>query len=34
MDRLEYTAFGQTIHRCVLPNGLTIYVDVRPEYAR
>ena len=34
MDKLEYTALGQTVHRCVLPNGLSVYVDVRPEYAK
>lgn len=32
MDKLEYTALGQTVCHCVLPNGLNIYVDVRPEY--
>jgi len=34
MDKLEYTALGQTVHHCVLPNGLNIYVDVRPEYGK
>lgn len=34
MDKLEYTALNQTVHRCVLPNGLSIYVDVRPEYGK
>ncbi len=34
MDKLEYTALDQSIHHCVLPNGLNIYVDVRPEYAK
>ena len=34
MDKLEYTALGQSVYRCALPNGLNIYVDVRPEYAK
>jgi len=34
MDRLEYTALGQTVYHCVLPNGLNVYVDVRPEYGK
>lgn len=34
MDKLEYTALGQTVYRCVLPNGLNIYVDVRPDYGK
>lgn len=34
MDQLEYTALGQTVYHCVLPNGLNIYVDVRPEYGK
>ncbi len=34
MDKLEYAALGQTIYHCVLPNGLNIYVDVRPEYGK
>ena len=34
MDKLEYTALGQTISHCVLPNGLNVYVDVRPEYGK
>ncbi len=34
MDKLEYTSLGQTVHHCVLPNGLNIYVDVRPEYGK
>ena len=34
MDKLEYTALGQTLYHCVLPNGLNIYVDVRPEYGK
>jgi len=34
MDKLGYTALGQTVYHCVLPNGLNIYVDVRPEYGK
>ena len=34
MDKLEYTALGQSVCHCLLPNGLNIYVDVRPEYAK
>lgn len=34
MDKLEYTALGQTVYHGVLPNGLNIYVDVRPEYGK
>ncbi|MBD5099293.1 MAG: insulinase family protein [Clostridiales bacterium] len=34
MDKLEYTALGQTVYHCALPNGLNIYVDVRPEYTK
>ena len=34
MDKLEYTALGQTLYHCVLPNGLNIYVDERPEYGK
>lgn len=34
MDKLEYTALGQTLYHCVLPNGLNLYVDVRPEYGK
>ena len=34
MDELNYPALRETVRRCVLPNGLTIYVDVRPEYTR
>lgn len=34
MDKLEYSALGQSIYHCALPNGLSIYVDVRPEYAK
>ena len=34
MDELNYAALRETVHHCVLPNGLNIYVDARPEYAR
>ena len=34
MDELNYTALRETIHHCALPNGLNIYVDVRPEYGK
>ena len=34
MDKLEYTALGQTVWHSVLPNGLHIYVDVRPSYSK
>lgn len=34
MERLEYTALGQTVYHDVLPNGLNIYVDVRPGYGK
>ncbi len=34
MDKLEYTALGQTVYHGVLPNGLNIYVDARPEYGK
>ena len=34
MDELNYAALRETVHRCVLPNGLTVYVDARPEYPR
>lgn len=34
MDKLNYTALRETIHHCVLPNGLNIYVDARPEYGK
>lgn len=34
MDKLEYTALGQTLYHSVLPNGLNVYVDVRPEYGK
>ena len=34
MDERNYTALREKIHHCVLPNGLNIYVDVRPEYGK
>ena len=34
MDELNYAALRETVFHCVLPNGLNIYVDVRPEYTR
>lgn len=34
MDELNYTALRETIHHCVLPNGLNVYVDARPEYGK
>ena len=34
MERLEYTALGQTIYHSVLPNGLRVYVDVRRSYSK
>ena len=34
MDELNYTALRETVHHCVLPNGLNIYVNVRPEYGK
>ncbi|MDE6590154.1 MAG: insulinase family protein [Oscillospiraceae bacterium] len=34
MDKRNYTALRETIHHCVLPNGLNIYVDARPEYGK
>ena len=34
MDELNYAALRETVYRCVLPNGLTVYVDARPEYAK
>ena len=34
MDELNYAALRETVHRCVLPNGLTVYVDERPEYTK
>lgn len=34
MEKLEYAHLGETVWRHVLPNGLTIYVDTRPEYGK
>ena len=34
MDELNYAALRETVRRCVLPNGLTVYVDIRPEYTK
>ena len=34
MDELNYAALRETVCRCVLPNGLNIYVDVRRSYAK
>ena len=34
MDELNYAALRETVRHCVLPNGLNIYVDARPEYTR
>lgn len=34
MDKLEYPALGETVHHCVLPNGLNVYVDVKPGYGK
>ena len=34
MDKLEYTALGQTVYHDVLPNGLNIYVDARRSYSK
>ena len=34
MDERNYPALRETIHHCVLPNGLNIYVDARPEYGK
>ena len=34
MDELNYSALRETVFHCVLPNGLNIYVDVRPEYGK
>ena len=31
MDELHYAALRETVWHDVLPNGLTVYVDVRPE---
>ncbi len=34
MNKLEYGTLRETIYHCVLPNGLHIYVDPRPEYEK
>ena len=34
MDKLNYAALRETVYHCVLPNGLNIYVDARPEYGK
>ena len=34
MEKLEYTALGQTVYHSVLPNGLRVYVDVRRSYSK
>ena len=34
MDELNYAALRETVHHCVLPNGLNIYVDAKPEYTK
>lgn len=34
MEEKFYPALGETVRRCVLKNGLTIYVDERPEYGK
>lgn len=34
MDELRYPAVRETVHHCVLPNGLNIYVNVKPEYGK
>ena len=34
MDELNYAALRETVRHCILPNGLNIYVDVRPEDTR
>lgn len=34
MDELNYTALRETVCRCVLPNGLTVYVDTRRSYSK
>ena len=34
MDELNYAALRETVHHCVLPNGLNIYVDARRSYSR
>lgn len=34
MEKLEYAHLGETVWHSVLPNGLPVYVDVRPEYGK
>lgn len=34
MERKVYEALGETVWRAVLPNGLHIYVEPRPEYSK
>lgn len=34
MEKLEYTALGQTVYHEVLSNGLNIFVDLRPEFGK
>lgn len=34
MDELRYPALRETVRHCVLPNGLNVYVDVKPGYGR
>lgn len=34
MEKLEYTALGQTVYHSVLSNGLRVYVDVRRSYSK
>ena len=34
MDELRYPALREAVHRCILSNGLNIYMDVKPGYAR
>ena len=34
MDELKYPALRETVRHCVLPNGLNVYVDVKPDYGR
>ena len=34
MDELNYAALRETVFHCVLPNGLNVYVDVRPDHAK
>lgn len=34
MDQIRYERVGETLHRCVLPNGLSIYVDKKPGFQK